>query len=66
MAELIPPLVRLASTVGTPAIAWSVRLVVMFTMWPEPRFSISAVTRCVMWKKPATFVVIFEAKSAAV
>ena len=48
-----PPLVRDASTDGTPLMAWSTRLVVMFTTWPPPCFTISAMARCVMWKKPA-------------
>ena len=37
-----------ASTAGTPAMAWSTRLAVICTIWPLPRFSISAMASCVM------------------
>ncbi len=64
VAELMPPLVRFASAVGTAEVAWSVRLVVMLTIWPEPCFSISVAARWVMWKKPATLVAILVLKSS--
>src|SRR4029077_12194260 len=47
-----PPFVREASTEGKRESAWSIRLVVIWTMWPLPRFSISAIASCVMWKNP--------------
>ena len=53
MAALSPPLVSDASTDGTLELAWSTRLVVIWTTWPLPCFSISAMASCVMWKKPA-------------
>ena len=61
VAAFRPPLVSEASTEGTLLLAWSTRLVVMLTMWPEPCFSISAAARWVMWKKPARLIAIFDA-----
>ena len=37
-----------ASTAGTPVIAWSTRLVVIWTTWPRPCFSICAMASCAM------------------
>ena len=57
---------RDASTEGTADNAWSTRLVVIWTTWPPPRFSISAMASCVMWKKPARLTPMMAAKSASV
>jgi len=40
--------------------------VVIWTTWPPPRFSISAMANCVMWKKPARLTPMMAAKSASV
>src|SRR5229473_1380711 len=41
------------------------RLVVIWTMWPLPRFSISAIASCVMWKNPARLTPSTAAYSAS-
>ena len=46
------PFVSAVSKAVTREFAWSVKLVVIWTTWPLPCFSISATASCVIWKNP--------------
>ena len=52
LVAALAPFVNAVSKAGTREFAWSVRLVVIWTTWPLPCFSISATASCVIWKKP--------------
>src|SRR5438067_7081165 len=60
-----PPLVRDASTDGTPFTGWPTSVVVTFTMCPPPCASICRTARCETWKNPARFTDSRLAKSAS-
>src|ERR1700740_40562 len=58
VAAFSPPLVSEASTAGRPLIGWSARLVVIWTIWPEPWASITLVAAWLTKKKPARLVLM--------
>ncbi len=56
VAAFKPPFVSAASTDGARLFAFSSRLLVICTMCPDPRFSISVAARRVIWKKPLRLI----------
>ena len=55
VAEARPPLVSDVRTEGEAELAWSARVVVMFTTWPPPPGNITPMTRWVSQKNPVRF-----------